>query len=72
MAEEIEFRGYRIAANSYQDDENGKWIPHADIMPLDESQNDPMPMSWEREFSTQLEADDYALESAQLYISSTF
>jgi hypothetical protein len=72
MAEEIEFRGYRITANSYQDDMSGKWIPYADIMPIADTPNDPLPMSWEREFDTQLEADDYALESAELYISATF
>lgn len=59
-------------ANSYQDDETGKWIPYADIAPIDESPNDPLPMSWEREFDTQQEADDFALDGAQFYIDQNF
>lgn len=73
MAEEIEYKGYNIATDSYKDDESGLWVPRALITPTPESsQNSEMPMSWEREFETQQEADDFALEGAQFYVDSNF
>ncbi|MEX0877454.1 MAG: hypothetical protein WDZ40_01160 [Candidatus Spechtbacterales bacterium] len=72
MAEEIEYKGYKITSQSYQDDESGKWVPSVLIVPMDEAQNSEMPMSWEREFDEQAEADDFALEGAQFYVDSYY
>lgn len=70
--EEISHKGYKIVTESYEDDETGKWVPRALITPLDEAANSEMPMNWEREFDTQLQADDFALEGAQLYIDNHY
>jgi len=72
MAEKIEYKGYKIVADSYQDSEVNLWVPRAMIFPMDEAQNTEMPMSWAREFETQLKADDFALEGARLYIDEFF
>lgn len=72
MAEEITFRGYKIQASSFQNND-GKWVPQAAIIPIDEAANqEEAPLTFERDFDTQLEADDYALDSAQLYIDSNY
>lgn len=72
MAQEIIFRGYKIEAKSYMDDNTDKWIPYAIITPVDEAQNKEMPMSWQREFDTLQGADDFALDGAEFYIANHF
>lgn len=76
MAEQIDYRGYKITAESYQDDETGKWVPRAVIESLGigsgEVPLDQMPMSWEQEFDTARQAEDYALDGAKFYIDSYF
>lgn len=72
MSQEIKFRGYDIRAESYQDDDTNKWIPHVIISPVDETPNNELPMSWEREFDTQEEADSFALDGAEFYIDNHF
>ena len=68
MGEEITYRGYKIIGESYQNDE-GKWIPKARIIPETDSMNEEEgPMEWPELFNTQTEADDFALDGAQLYI----
>ena len=70
----IDHKGYKIEALSYPSDE-GKWIPYAKVTPIkgSASQNvEEAPLTWEREFGTQIEADDFALQGAQLYIDSNF
>ncbi|MDX1608293.1 MAG: hypothetical protein R3251_03735 [Candidatus Spechtbacterales bacterium] len=69
--EEIEYNGYKIISESYQDEETGKWVPSAVVLPTSESSpNSEMPMSWEREFDTRQEAEDFATEGAQFYIDN--
>lgn len=70
--QEIMFRGYNLRAESYEDDDTGRWIPHVIISSVDESPNKEMPMSWEREFETQEEADSFALDGAEFYIANHF
>lgn len=72
MAEEIEYKGYRLQARSYRDQESQKWVPYIVLTPIDEAQTSEMPMSWECEFDSQLEADDYALDGAQFYIDNQY
>ena len=70
--QEIMFRGYNLKAESYKDDETEQWIPYVIISSVDESPNKEMPMSWEREFETQEEADSFALDGAEFYIGNHF
>ncbi|MEX2008351.1 MAG: hypothetical protein WD850_02610 [Candidatus Spechtbacterales bacterium] len=71
--QEIEYQGYRITAEAYQDPGTGKWVPRA-FLHADE-EGDPLtqdanqPLTWMNTFGTQEEAEDYALESAQLRIA---
>ncbi|MEX0869905.1 MAG: hypothetical protein WDZ39_00560 [Candidatus Spechtbacterales bacterium] len=70
MAEELDYKGYKITANSYKDEESGLWVPRASVTSIDEAQISEMPLSWEREFDTGQQADDFALESAQIHIDT--
>jgi hypothetical protein len=72
MPTEIFHRGYKIEADSYQN-ESAKWVPCSKITAVDESPEEPIsPLSWQREFETQQEADDFAISGAQLYIDEEY
>ncbi len=72
MTGEILHRGYRIIAESYKGDK-GKWIPRARIVPEQEAMNpEERPFSWPRTFDTEQDADDFALQAAQLYIDENY
>lgn len=72
MAEEIFYKEYKIIGESYKND-SGKWIPRARIVPTEDSVNrEERPLNWPEEFDNQLKADDFALESAQLYIDENY
>ncbi len=71
--ERLEYRGYNITADSYQDKETGMWVARAFIHPLDEAMNEEDgPITWEKEFETKQQADDFAADGAQYYVDSFF
>lgn len=68
MTRKIFHRGYVIVANSYCND-RGEWVPRASLKPKDDELNrEEMPLHWNHTFTTRLEADDFALEAAELYL----
>lgn len=70
--QQIRHRGYQITATSFQNDRE-RWVPRATIVPIDETANrEESPFTWARDFATQEEADNFALEGAQLYIDSNY
>ncbi len=72
MEQEIFHRGYKIIAESYQND-RGKWIARARIVPVDEAMvTEERPLNWPQEFENQQKADDFALQGAQLYIDENY
>ncbi|OGZ27418.1 MAG: hypothetical protein A2365_03005 [Candidatus Nealsonbacteria bacterium RIFOXYB1_FULL_40_15] len=70
---EINHKGYQIKADAYQDEE-GKWVPRAEISPIDGSKNiEESPLVWLSEkFEDRPKAEGFALESAQFYIDTNF
>ncbi len=72
MSQEIFHKGYQIAGEGHQN-EQGKWIPRAKIMPQDETiTQEARNLEWPKEFDSQLEAEDFALTGAQLYIDEHY
>lgn len=73
MSQEIIYRGYRITTNVYQNQDTGKWVPRASIVAIDEAKNfEETPMTWEREFDTQEEAENFVLDGMEFYINEKF
>jgi len=73
MPKEISYKGYQLAAESHQSKSSGKWIPQARLTPSRENVVlTKAPLTWPREFASQKEADDFVLESAQIFIDEKY
>jgi len=73
MSQKIVYRGYRIETKVYQDKNTKKWVPRVSIVALDESKNfEETPVSWEEEFDTKEEAENFALDGIEFYIDEHF
>ncbi|OGZ57661.1 MAG: hypothetical protein A3F94_01270 [Candidatus Spechtbacteria bacterium RIFCSPLOWO2_12_FULL_38_22] len=73
MSQQITYRGYKIETKVYQDKDTGKWVPRVAISALDEARNfEETPVTWEEEFDTQEEAENFALDGIEFYIDEKF
>ena len=73
MSQEIIYRGYRVTTSVYQDKDTGKWVPRANIVAIDEAKNfEETPMTWQKEFDTQVEAENFVLDGVEFYIAEHF
>lgn len=71
--EDFNYRGFHIQGQSFKN-ENEKWVPQAKIIHPDGETVHPeeAPLTWSREFETEQEANDFALDSAQVYIDQEY
>ncbi len=65
----VEYQGYEIIGDSYMN-ENGKWTAQAKINAVDSGAKRPdYPiLCWQEEFESEQQANEYAAQSAQIYI----
>lgn len=71
--QEMDYRGYHIETKVYKDHETGKWVPRVTISATDEAKNfEETPVTWEEEFDTQEEAENFALDGIEFYIDEHF
>ena len=73
MSQEMSYRGYKVETKVYQDKETQKWVPRVAIVAVDEAKNfEETPITWEEEFDTQEEAENFALDGIEFYIDEHF
>ena len=67
----IEYRGYQIEPVSCLVSKN-KWVPRCRLVPLNKGKRgaDFPLLTWEKKLDSKIQADNYALESAQIYIAN--
>ena len=73
MSQEVTYRGYKIETKVYEDKDTCKWVPPVAITAVDEAKNfEETPVTWEEEFDTQEEAENFALDGIEFYIDEKF
>lgn len=72
--QEEQYNDYLIKGDAYQNEESKGWVPRAVILRQgqESGREEEFPLTWEREFETQEEAESFALQSAQFYIETHF
>lgn len=71
--QELVYRGYRVETKVYQNKETGKWVPRVSVSAVSESKNfEETPVTWEREFNTREEAENFVLDGIEFYIDEHF
>ncbi len=66
------YQGYYIEPDSCQD-EKGRWVPRASIYPTKgQPSKEIAPLVWQKVFDNKREADDFALQGAELYIDEEY
>ncbi len=69
----ITYHEYFIESASYKG-AHDKWVPQAKIYPVEKgkpSLDFPL-LTWQKEFNSQQQADDFAISSAQIFIDNKF
>lgn len=72
--QEEQYNDYIIRGDAYKDDDTNKWVARAIIVKgeQDSGREEEYPLTWEREFDTREEAENFAMQSAQFYIETHF